>query len=308
MLAALRSSDVAIAHRFRKPPYGGSNQFLLALRGELRRRGLSVGERIGCRTRACLLNAYLFDEDRIRRVDRARCRVVHRVDGPITVYRGLDDGSDERIRRLNEELADVTVVQSRYSLEAHGALGIELRDPVVIPNAVDPAIFHPPRERAPLDGRRVRLISTSWSDNPNKGALVYRELERRLDWSRFEYTFVGRSPVAFERIRVVPPVDSREIAHLQRAHDVFVFASLHESCSNALLEALACGLPALYVDSGANTEVVGEAGLPFREGDDLPALLDRLVDEYEDRRARISTPSLAEVTNRYLEVMGLEPA
>ena len=97
------------------------------------------------------------------------CRVVHRVDGPLATYRGFDDGTDARIAALNAELAHATVVQSRYSLEASARLGIELREPVVIPNAVDPELFHPPASRAPLAGRKVRLITTSWSDNPQKG-------------------------------------------------------------------------------------------------------------------------------------------
>ncbi|MGH3136152.1 MAG: hypothetical protein ACRDPV_06640, partial [Gaiellaceae bacterium] len=32
-------ADIAIFHEFSPPPYGGGNQFLLALRGELERRG-----------------------------------------------------------------------------------------------------------------------------------------------------------------------------------------------------------------------------------------------------------------------------
>ena len=51
--ALLARPDVAIAHTFRKPPYGGSNQFLIALREELRRRSLRVGANlISERTRA----------------------------------------------------------------------------------------------------------------------------------------------------------------------------------------------------------------------------------------------------------------
>ena len=45
--------------------------------------------------------------------------MVHRVDGPIGVYRGFDDGTDGRIAAMNAELADATVLQSRFSLEAH---------------------------------------------------------------------------------------------------------------------------------------------------------------------------------------------
>src|SRR4029453_18334024 len=35
-------ADVAVFHEFHPPPYGGGNQFLIALVGELQRRGLEV--------------------------------------------------------------------------------------------------------------------------------------------------------------------------------------------------------------------------------------------------------------------------
>ena len=300
--------DVAIAHDFRPPPYGGSNQFLLALRGELRRRGLRVGANVvTSRTRACLLNAHAFDDRALRSMLHPGCRVVHRVDGPLATYRGFDDGADARIAALNAELAHATVVQSRYSLEASAQVGIELRDPVVIPNAVDPELFYPPASREPLTGRKVRLITTSWSDNPNKGTETYRWLERQLDWSRFEWTFAGRTAAAFERIRVVPPVGSAQVAELLREHDVFVTASVHDAASNALLEALACGLPALYTLSGGHAEIAGEAGLGFAEREELPELLDRLVEELDERRELIRIPTLAETADRYLAVLGLGP-
>ncbi len=231
--------------------------------------------------------------------------MVHRVDGPIGVYRGFDDGTDARIAEANRELADATVLQSRYSLEKHRELGIELRAPIVISNAVDPAIFHPPASREPLGGRKVRLVAISWSANIRKGAETFSWLDRNLDWDRYELTFVGQSPVSFERIRTVGPVDSAAVAELLRAHDVYIAASRDDPCSNALLEALACGLPAAFLASGGHPELVGEGGLPFREDEELPSVLDRLVAELEERRAAISTPAIADVADRYLEVLGL---
>ena len=135
----------------------------------------------------------------------------------------------------------------------------------MIPNAPDPAVFNASGRVELRPGEPVRLITTSWSDNPRKGADVIAELERGLDPARFQLTFVGRSPVDFQHARVVPPVPSAEVARLLREHHIFVFASLNEACSNSLLEALACGVPALYVDSGSNAEVVGGGGLPFRD-------------------------------------------
>ncbi len=104
-------------------------------------------------TTACLFNSFNFDFGRLRRFARDGVRMVHRVDGPIGVYRGFEDGTDERIAALNGAVADATVLQSRYSLEKHLELGFDLRAPVVIANAVDPAIFHPPEHREPLGGQ-----------------------------------------------------------------------------------------------------------------------------------------------------------
>jgi glycosyltransferase involved in cell wall biosynthesis len=304
----LYGSEVAIIHQFHRPPYGGGNQFLLALRGELERRGFEVGaNRVGRRTRACLFNSFNFEPRQLRPLDRMQGRRIHRVDGPVGTYRGTDDTVDRHISAMNLRHADATVFQSRYSLEAHQALGLEFRAPEIIVNAVDPALFHREGRVAWDPGRRIRLVSTSWSDNANKGFATYRWLDENLDWSRYDYTFVGRSPVRFERIRALAPVPSRELGDILRQHDIYVTASLHEPCSNALLEALACGLPAVYVESGSHAELAGDGGLGFREAAQLPDTLSRMASEYETRQARIGTPSLAEVTDRYLEVMGLPP-
>jgi glycosyltransferase involved in cell wall biosynthesis len=297
-------ADVALFHEFEPPPGGGGHQFLRALVAELERRGLVVElNRISGGTRACLFNSFNFDFRRLRRFARGDVRMVHRVDGPIGVYRGFDDGTDARIAGLNAELADATVVQSRYSLDAHRAIGIELRDPVLIPNTVDPSIFHPPALREPLGARPVRVIATSWSDNPNKGGDVLDWLDRRLDVERFELTFAGRASRAFERVRALGAIPSGALADELRRHDVYLAPSRNDPCSNALLEALACGLPAVYRSSGGHPELVGDAGVPFEEPEDVLEALDRIVGELDERRAAIRIAPLADVADRYLEVL-----
>jgi len=298
-------ADLALFHEFAPPPTGGGHQFLRALVAELGRRGLSVElNRISSETPVCLFNSFNFDFRRLRRFARPGCRMVHRVDGPIARYRGFDDGTDARIAAVNRELADATIVQSRYSLDAHREDGIDLRDPRLIPNAVDPAIFHPPAAREPLAGRRARVVATSWSDNPNKGADVLAWLDRHLDADRFELTFVGPAPGALGRIRCIGPLPSEALADELRAHDAYLAPSVNDPASNALLEALACGLPAVFRRSGGHPELVGDAGLPFDAPEELPDVLDRLLAELDDRRAAIRVPSLAEVADRYLEVLG----
>lgn len=296
-------ADVAVFHELVPPPSGGGHQFIRALVGELERRGLTVElNRLSAGTPACLYNSFNFDFHRLRRFARKGCRMVHRVDGPIAVYRGFDDGTDARIVDINR-LADATIFQSRFSLEKHRELGFELRNPVVVRNTVDPRIFYAPEHREPLRDRKARLVAASWSDNPNKGRETLEWLDRHLDWDRYEMTFLGNAPAAFERIRWVGPVPSGDVAELLRRHDVYVAPSRNDPCSNALIEALACGLPAAYLASGGHPEIVGDAGFPFSSPEELPEVLERLVTELDARRARISIPTLTEVADRYLEVL-----
>ena len=296
--------DVAVFHEFHAPPYGGGNQFLLALVRELRERGLAVEtNRLSGGTPACLFNSFNFDFRRLRRFAREGVRMVHRVDGPIGVYRGFDDGTDDAIARINRELADATIFQSEYSLAKHRELGLDLASPAVIRNSVNPAIFHPPAAREPLPGRRARLIATSWSDNPRKGAEILTWLDRNLDFDGYELTFAGRTPATFRRIEVVGPLPSEALAALLRAQDVYLATSRDDPCSNALLEALACGLPAAYLRSGGHPELVGDGGIGFDDAEDLPDVLRRLTAELDERRAAIRIPPLSDVADRYLEVL-----
>jgi glycosyltransferase involved in cell wall biosynthesis len=297
-------ADLAIFHEFRPPPYGGGNQFLLALARQLRGRGLAIEiNRLSGATPACLFNSFNFDFARLRRFARDGVRMVHRVDGPIGVYRGFDDGTDRAIAEINDELADATIFQSEYSLAKHRELGLELRDPLVIRNSVDPEIFHPAATRESLVGRRVRVIASSWSDNPRKGAEILAWLDRNLDFDSFQVTFAGRTQVTFDRIEVVGPLPSEALAALLRAQDVYLATSRYDPCSNALLEAQACGLPAAFLRSGGHPELVGDGGIGFDQAEELPAVLTRLVEELESRRAAIRVPGLSDVADRYLEVL-----
>jgi glycosyltransferase involved in cell wall biosynthesis len=297
-------ADLALFHEFAPPPTGGGHQFLRALLGELERRGLTVElNRISRGTSVCLFNSFNFDFRRLHRFARSGVRFVHRVDGPIATYRGFDDGTDARIAGINRALAATTIVQSRYSLDAHRALGIELVDPRLVGNTVDPAIFHPPDVRETLTGRRVRVISTSWSDNPNKGSDVIAWLDANLDHERYELTFAGQTSERFRKVRSLGAIPTRALAEELRRNDVYLAPSRNDPCSNALLEGLACGLPAAFRASGGHPELVGDGGLPFESPEEVPAVLERLVAELETRRAAIRVAPLAHVADGYLEVL-----
>jgi glycosyltransferase involved in cell wall biosynthesis len=297
-------ADLAIFHDYAPPPSGGGNQFIRALSRELGRRGLELEtNRISGSTPACLFNSFNFDVGRLKRFARSDVRMVHRVDGPIGVYRGFDDGTDLRVLEINQALADATVFQSHFSLAKHRELGLELRGPVIITNAPDPEIFHAPSEPPRRVGRRLRVIASSWSANRRKGADILEWIDEHLDHDRYQITFVGQTAARLSHVQVVPPLASKALAELLRSQDVYLAASRDDPCSNALLEALACGLPAAYLRSGGHPELVNDGGIGFEVPEELPTTLERLEEELEDRRAAITVPLLEDVAERYLQVL-----
>ena len=296
---------VGLWHKFFAPPYGGGNQFMLALRNALRRRGVTVVEnQLREDVDAYLLNSIHFDvEQFLAFAQRHRLRAVHRIDGPIHLIRGFDREKDELCFELNKRFAAATVLQSTWTYQRIAEMSYHPVKPVIIRNAVDPAVFHP-HGRVPFDrSRKIRLIATSWSNNARKGGPIYKWLEARLDWDRFEFTFVGNESVAFNRIKSIPAVPSEALANILRDHDIYITASQNDPCSNAVIEALACGLPVVYRNDGGHPELVGFGGLPFTDQEEILAQLDRIAANYEMFQRLISVPTMDEVAESYLTLL-----
>lgn len=303
----LGGAEVSIVHQFMKPPYGGGNQFLLALKNELALQGLEVNaNKIGYRTKNVLFNSFNFDMDKLRlqlsSKRRLHMKTIHRVDGPISAYRGNGLEIDQAIFNVNRELADVSVFQSYFSLNKHLELGLDFGKNVhVITNAVNPTYFYPKVEKPSFQGGGgvVKIIASSWSSNPRKGLETFKWLDKNLNFNNYQMTFIGNINANLENIKVLPAAPSAEVGVALREHDIYITASLNDPCSNALIEALSCGLPALYKKSGGHAEIVKGAGLGFDENEEIPTLLEKMVQGYNDYRKSIKVPTISEVAKQY---------
>ncbi len=295
---------VGLWHSFFKPPYGGGNQFMMALRKGLTQLGVDVRENeLTEEIDAYILNSIHFDVDLFLEFSRKhRLNVVHRIDGPIHMIRGFDLDKDMLCYELNERFAGATVLQSNWVYQNIVKLNYHPVSPTVILNAVDSDIFHNRGRIGFSKKRKVRLISSSWSNNPRKGGPVYKWIEDNLDWSRFDYTFVGNASEEFTRIKRVEAVPSEDLADMLRQHDIYITASKNDPCSNAVIEALSCGLPTLYLNDGGHPELVGSGGLPFSAQEEILPQLDRLVDNYEMFQNLIVVSKLSDVAAKYLSI------
>jgi glycosyltransferase involved in cell wall biosynthesis len=298
------SVRIGLWHKYFKPPYGGGNQFMMALQKAIQQHGVKVSfNKISPSVDVHICNSAWFDVEKFQKGSAKRpLKIIHRVDGPIALYRESTWDEDNRIYDLNNKWASATVYQSAWCYQKMLALNFQPVRPLIIHNAVDSDIFHKKNRITFNVNRKIRLISTSWSDNPKKGGPFYKALEDKLDWSRFSYTFVGNVQQKFDKIDHLSAQNSQKLAEILRQHDIYVMASESEACSNALLEALACGLPVLYIEDGGNGELVGFGGLPFRNIDQALENLERLVQGYEMFQDGIYVDSITDIARKYLDL------
>jgi hypothetical protein len=287
-------------------PWGGANQFLKALKREMEKAG-------ACSQDACASNAILFNLDpspdyverwmRLIAIKRSapRTLVIARIAGPIALARGKDAAWDRILYKFCDAIADGIVYQSEWSRRENRRCGLKQNGhELVALNAPDRSIFTSEGRQLFHENRKMRLIGSSWSTNPRKGLSVFQWLDRNLDFSKYEVTFVGNAPAPFAHIRTIPPLASRALADEMKCHDLFIFPSRVEACSNSLVEALHCGLPAIAYAGSSNPEVVGNAGEFFRQKEEIPCLLEKMADSMEGYSSRICLPDISQVCDLYV--------
>jgi glycosyltransferase involved in cell wall biosynthesis len=162
----------------------------------------------------------------------------------------------------------------------------------VLPNGVDERHFFP-RDRAEAR-RRLGLpadrpiLAFVGHLNERKGPL--RVLDAIRGRPEIGAVFLGRGPQRPEGPQVLhaDAVPHEDVPLWLSAADLFVLPTLDEGCSNALIEALACGLPIVTSDRPFNRAVVNESMALLIEPADsaaLAAAIAELVDRPELRAA-----------------------
>ena len=289
-------SKINIVWNVKTGPYGGGNQFLSRLKDQFVSMGLYAEEQDA--------DIFLFNSHHeVTRVRQLRQLYpnkifVHRVDGPMRLYNKKSDTRDDIVVDINK-CADAVVFQSTWSqqfnLKTYPAL---LHKPnVVVHNGCD--IEREKREKRERSDK-IRLVAASISDNINKGYDIYSYLDKSLDFSRYDFTFIGRSPVQWKNIKDVGVKTPSEVIDIFVNSDIFITASKNDPCSNSLIEALAVGLPSLGLESGGHPELILNGGLTFKGRDDVLEQIDVLCGHLDYYSKSIRVDSMKDVANKYL--------
>lgn len=288
-------------------PYGGGNQFAKALREQL----LNLNHYTDHLEEANILifNGYPFrDPESFEIALRWKQKkyqdriLISRIDGPIASIRHNKDSEcfDEAVYEFCELAADGMIIQSRWSHEQVKKHPLAPTVPVsIIGNAPNPNIFHSKKQNKAPRGK-IKVIASSWSANRHKGFEVYEWLDQNLDFSLFSFCVVGKTNIFYRNIRVIEPLGQEELSTLLRNSDVYITASYIESCSNASLEALHCGLPVIAPNASSHPEFMPSPDLLFDKKEDILEILKKISGNLPKYQEEIFFSNIEEIAQQYL--------
>jgi glycosyltransferase involved in cell wall biosynthesis len=180
--------------------------------------------------------------------------------------------------RLAEFLhnADYVFYQSHFSRSSCDRfLGRRNGPSEILYNAVDTDFFHP--STAKQASRDLVLLTAGSKSRFHRIEIPIRTLAcLRRTCPRTHLLFAGKiwdeliHPTKrlvdelglADHITFLPPFTQDEAPDIYRRGDIFLHPKINDPCPGVVIEAMACGLPVVYSDSGGVPELVGqEAGL-----------------------------------------------
>jgi glycosyltransferase involved in cell wall biosynthesis len=183
--------------------------------------------------------------------------------------------------RLSRRVPHEIVFNSEAARRSHAAHGYSLDRAVILPNAVDVRRFAP----APEAGRELRdalglagdalIVGQAARFDPQKGHIILLRalpnIVKRHPSVHLVLLGPRCSPDNDDLVSLIASTGMPDRVHLLGARvdvhritagfDIAVSASIYgESFPNAVVEALACGVPVVATDIGAAGELVGRSG------------------------------------------------
>ena len=241
----------------------------------------------------------------------------------------LEKWSTRRIIRLNARWSrrpTFILYNSQLGARQHQAIGYASDRGRIVPNGFDLDRFTPSDERREAVRHKLGvadheiLIGLIGRFHPTKNHRGFFQAASRVLAAEPRARFLcagagvsfGNSALADlvensrlrDRLLLLGPCD--DVVDLNRALDIACNVSVGEGFSNAVGEAMACGVPCVVTDSGDSRAIVGDTGLvcESRAPESIAAALLELIGAGEERRRELGRRARGRMEQEFsLEMM-----
>lgn len=166
-------------------------------------------------------------------------------------------------------------------------------DIIVLPNCVDDSLFRP------TDNIQIRtqlglnvddfVISFTGAFIRRKGSRVLSDAIKKINDPQIKLLFMGK-PLAgddctpdCDNIVYMGTTNHEKLPYYLNASDLFVLPTLKEGCSNAIVEALACGVPVVSSNRPFNYDILNENNSILVDPEDAESVANAIIRLKTDR-------------------------
>lgn len=196
----------------------------------------------------------------------------------------------------NNEVADLAVYHSgnicvsSKSKEESIQIGFTKEEKtIIIPNAINPSIFF---KRNKIETRKKLGVSNDdfivayvGQFTERKGINRLCEALNRMNNKRIKAMFIGSGSVKinYDNIIVRGKVNHKDLPLYLNAADIFVLPTLSEGCCNAIVEAMACGLPIVSTNASFNWDILNKENSILINPTSIEQIIESITQLYENK-------------------------